>query len=308
MTVICIKYKPAYEVTIAGENLGYIESKEFIENKIKRYMNNTSGNIAFREISNLPAYEFKLIDREKETKEDEVMLAVENSTITTYKMYAVTAAGEQKALVESTEIAEKVIDEIKSGVNKSIDLELGIVEVYTTDNKVSSEEEAKNILNEVKVVKVAAYEKERRADLARRARATTATSHATGNIAGMALAIPVNGSVSSRFGSRSSSRSTIHTGLDISAPTGTGIRAVANGTVTYAGFRGTYGYLVIIDHGNGIESYYAHCNQLYVGVGQVVDSNTTIAGVGSTGNSTGPHLHLELRVNGSPVNPQSYIY
>ncbi len=319
LTVVAIKYKPAYQVTVSGETLGYIESKEFIEKKIDKYMSDTTGNIAFREIANLPEYELKLINREEETKEEEVMLAVENSTKTTYKMYAVTADGEQKAIVDSTETAQNIIQEITSDLNPSIDLKLGVIEVYTTNNTTNSVDEIKNSLNEIKSIKVAAYEKEQKlaaekAKAAKRAAqkarsiATTANSPATGNIAGMALSIPVNGSISSRFGSRSSSRSSIHTGLDISTSTGTGIRAIAPGTVTYSGMKGSYGYLIVINHGNGVESYYAHCSALYVGVGQPVDSNTTIAAVGSTGNSTGPHLHLEIRVNGTPVNPQNYLY
>ena len=141
-----------------------------------------------------------------------------------------------------------------------------------------------------------------------RSLATTVTSGPSGDINGMALSIPVTGSISSRFGARGSSRSSIHTGLDIASSSGNGIRAVAAGTVVYAGYRGSYGNLIIIDHGNGVQSYYAHCSALYVSQGQAVDTNTTIGAVGSTGNSTGPHLHLELRVNGSPVNPQSYLY
>ena len=71
---------------------------------------------------------------------------------------------------------------------------------------------------------------------------------------------------------------------------------------------GTYGNLVIISHGNGIETYYAHCSKLLVSVGQNVSSGEQIALVGSTGNSTGSHLHVEVRVNGKPVNPQNYLY
>lgn len=278
-------------------------------------MNSTADNVAFREVSNLPQYELKLVNREKDTKEEEVMLAIENSTRTTYKMYAITSDGEPKAVVKSVEAAQSIVDEIKSGVKSEINLNLGVVEIYTDSNVVASIDEVKNTLNEIKSTKIATYEKEKKAAaqklrIANRAKsaATTPTSVATGNLSGLALATPVNGTVSSRFGSRGASRSSIHTGLDICASTGTGIRAIAPGTVSYAGYRGTYGYLIIIDHGNGIESYYAHCNALYVGAGQSVDSNTTIAGVGSTGNSTGPHLHLEIRINDTPVNPQNYLY
>ena len=66
--------------------------------------------------------------------------------------------------------------------------------------------------------------------------------------------------------------------------------------------------MIIIDHGNGIQSWYAHCNSLNVGVGSSVTTDTLIATVGSTGNSTGPHLHLEVRVNGVAYNPQNYVY
>ena len=84
--------------------------------------------------------------------------------------------------------------------------------------------------------------------------------------------------------------------------------SIASGTVTYAGYKGSYGNLVIISHGNGVQSYYAHCNKLLVSVGQTVSAGQVIAQVGSTGNSTGPHLHLEIRINGKAVNPQNYLY
>ena len=84
--------------------------------------------------------------------------------------------------------------------------------------------------------------------------------------------------------------------------------ATADGVVTHASMMGTYGNLVIISHGNGIETYYAHCSKILVSVGQQVSSGENIALVGSTGNSTGNHLHLEIRINGKAVNPQKYLY
>ena len=66
--------------------------------------------------------------------------------------------------------------------------------------------------------------------------------------------------------------------------------------------------LIKVDHGNGVESWYAHCSAIYASVGQSVDPSITISAVGSTGNSTGPHLHLEIRINGAAVNPQNYLY
>ena len=316
ITVVCIKYRPVYKVTISGETIGYVENRELIEKKIEKYMDSTEGNVAFREIANLPEYEFKLINRDKNVSNQEVMLAVENLTTTTYKFYAVTSDGQQKAVVSTQNEAESIINEIKADLNKDVDLKLGIVEVFQNNKEgISSKETATNTLNEFKVAKVTEYENKKAEEAKKRAAAarakslaSVATSAPTGNLNGLALAIPVNGSVSSRFGSRGGSRSGAHTGLDISTSTGTGIRPVAAGTVVYAGYRGSYGNLLIIDHGNGVQSYYAHCNALYVSNGQQVGAGSTIAAVGSTGNSTGPHLHLEIRINGTPVNPQNYIY
>ena len=322
IAVVCIKYKPAYKVTISGETIGYIDNLERIERKIENYIKDTSGNIAFKEIESLPEYHLELIDRDKETRDKNIMLAIEERTTTTYKTYAVTSAGENKTVVESKEEAENIINEVKSDLKPEVDLQLGIVEVYSTELNVNSQEDATKALTELKIAKVNEYEtkkaEEEKAlaiEKARKAKlsleqsiASTTKVAATGNLNGMALSIPVTGSISSRFGSRSSSRSSLHTGLDISTALGTGERPISAGTVTYAGYKGTYGNLVIIDHGNGVESYYAHCNALYVSQGQTVDTGTTIAAVGSTGNSTGPHLHLEIRIGGTPVNPQNYLY
>ena len=119
---------------------------------------------------------------------------------------------------------------------------------------------------------------------------------------------PLNGkgSISSQYGSR---WGTFHRGIDIAAPSGTPIYASASGTVIYSGFNtGGFGNFVMIDHGNGYQTYYAHNKSLNVKVGQKVSKGQQIATVGSTGNSTGNHVHFEIRLNGTPINPYSYIY
>lgn len=98
-----------------------------------------------------------------------------------------------------------------------------------------------------------------------------------------------------------------HKGLDLAAPVGASIRAMANGRVVFADPYAGYGKLVVIDHGNGITTHYAHCAKLSVVPGTVVKAGQMIAEVGSTGMSTGPHLHLEVRIKGQAVNPEKFF-
>jgi len=125
------------------------------------------------------------------------------------------------------------------------------------------------------------------------------------------LASPVQGGrVSSEYGMRThpiTGRRKMHSGMDIAAPKGTGVSSMANGKVTFAGKRGGYGNMIIVDHGNGITTRYAHLNSINVQRGQSVNAGQHIGGVGSTGHSTGNHLHFEVRENGNSVNPRKYI-
>lgn len=119
---------------------------------------------------------------------------------------------------------------------------------------------------------------------------------------------PVSGRITSRFGWRTIFGSySYHSGLDIGVPTGTSIKAADGGKVTYAGWRGAYGYLVVIDHLDGTETYYGHNSKLCVSAGDKVYQGQTIAKSGSSGRSTGPHCHFEVRKNGTRVNPIKYL-
>lgn len=123
---------------------------------------------------------------------------------------------------------------------------------------------------------------------------------------GGALRLPVHARTTSGFGLRVhpvTGEERLHSGIDLAAPTGTPIAAAAAGTVTFAGPRGGYGNLVIVDHGDGTETRYAHQDSLAVVVGQVVAAGEVVGTVGSTGRSTGPHLHFEVRRHGEPVDP-----
>lgn len=115
---------------------------------------------------------------------------------------------------------------------------------------------------------------------------------------------PTNGVVTSRFGSR---WGRMHEGIDIGAPVGTAIRAADAGVVTSSKYISGYGYTVILDHGNGINTLYAHASELLVVVGQTVEKDELIARVGTSGSTTGSCLHFEVRRNGIPVDPLPYL-
>jgi murein DD-endopeptidase MepM/ murein hydrolase activator NlpD len=129
-------------------------------------------------------------------------------------------------------------------------------------------------------------------------------SRGTGAAPSSGFIWPVNGPLTSPYGMR---WGRLHAGIDIGVGFGTPIRAAASGTVIYAGWLGGYGNLVVIDHGAGLSTAYGHQQQISVSNGQQVAQGTVIGEVGSTGNSTGPHLHFEVRVNGSAVDPLGYL-
>jgi murein DD-endopeptidase MepM/ murein hydrolase activator NlpD len=115
---------------------------------------------------------------------------------------------------------------------------------------------------------------------------------------------PVTGTLTSPYGWR---WGRMHQGIDVATRTGTPIAAASSGTVMVAGWRGAYGQLVVIDHGDGVSTAYAHQSAIGVSVGQSVDQGTIIGAVGSTGSSTGPHLHFEVRINGAATDPLPYL-
>ncbi len=288
MTIIFVKYKPVCKVSLLDEQLGYVNNKNEFENKLKELINNQKEeSVAFIDVAE-PKYEFALISSKEEINEDEVFNKIQEKTTITYKYYAVTIDNKQKAIVSTLDKAEKLVTEMKKKYAKSVSVNIGINELYT-QNK-----------DEYKVVNTNVAKKEVTDEL---------EEIKSASVNGIYLAQkPITGVITSRYGERESIRSHAHTGLDIAAPYGTKIKAAASGTVTWSGDNGSYGNLIVINSGNGVEIYYGHCSKLYVEKGDTVKAGDIIGAVGSTGNSTGNHLHFEIRVNGSRVNPQKYIY
>lgn len=134
---------------------------------------------------------------------------------------------------------------------------------------------------------------------------TPATPSASGG-----MLWPVSGTVTSGFGERKNPLGLgddFHPGLDIAADEGSPIAAAAAGRVISAGPDGGYGNLIVIDNGNGVTTRYGHCSRIYARVGETVAAGQSIGAVGSTGHSTGPHLHFEVRIGTTPVDPKNYL-
>ncbi len=142
------------------------------------------------------------------------------------------------------------------------------------------------------------------AELATKIRSLQTTSTVTRSASAAGLIWPVNAPVTSPFGWR---WGRMHEGIDLGAAYGTPIAAAAAGTVIYAGWLGGYGNLTVIDHGGGLATAYGHQSQIAVSVGRQVAQGEIIGNVGSTGHSTGPHLHFEVRVDGQAVDPLGYL-
>ena len=118
---------------------------------------------------------------------------------------------------------------------------------------------------------------------------------------------PVDGPVTSAFGAPRAHGGRAHTGIDIAAPAGTAVRAARGGRVAFAGRKGSYGRLVVVDHGRGFASWYAHLSRVLVHPGQHVAAGAVLGRVGATGNATGPHLHFEIRRRGRPLDPLLFL-
>ena len=301
---IAFLYKPTYSVYIEGKQVGYTEDKATLQHKINNYIENgeeENENIAFVQVSNLPNYKLCLLKKDIVTNDQEIFEKVKETGVVYYRYYAIVENGEEKVYVSNFEEAEEVVKGLKEKNSANID-KITIVEKYEENLQglITAEEGIAKLYTEP-IKKVNITKTTGNVNI----RSTTSSKKVD---IGISLIRPISGVITSRFGALSKIRTSAHTGLDIAASSGTPIAAAAAGTVIFSGRKGNYGNMVVIAHNNGVQTYYAHCSRLYVTAGTQVAQGQTIAAVGSTGNSTGPHLHLEVRVNGVAYNPQNYVY
>lgn len=296
---VSLIYKPAYAVTLNGEFLGYTSNKSKLQDKINEYMKTGDGeNIAFVDIQTLPEYSFCFLKRNTELNEENIIANVKELGTVYYEYYAIVLNNKEKSYVKTKKEAEEVIANLKKKKSSNVS-KIAYTEIHDTELKKFTK--VATIVDDlyVKPVTVAAVS-------SGGGGLTSVASYTSKPDLGISLVRPTSGIITARFGSRGYAG---HTGLDIAGSHGSAIKAVAGGTVVAAGNSGSgYGIYVKIRHTNGIETLYGHCSSVNVSVGDSVSQGERIASMGSTGRSTGTHLHLEIRKNGTALNPENYVY
>lgn len=295
-------FKPTYSVTLNGEFIGYTRNKSELQARINNAIQKGDGeNLAFIQIDNMPKYELCLLKKNVQTNDDEIYNKIVGQGVSYYRYYAILEDGEEKYYLSNFEDAEQVVKQLKDKESTNSD-KISILEKYNTTEETYTDVEtcvASLYKKKVVVMKVAST--------GSTGIPPTSINNGAKVELGISLIRPVYGTITSRFGNRSRDN---HKGLDIGADKGTSIYAAASGTVTVSqyGYGGGYGNYIIISHGNGVQTLYGHCSELCVSEGTYVSQGQLIARVGSTGVSTGNHLHFEVRVNGVAQDPQNYVY
>ena len=309
VSLVFMKYKLVYGVEVNGEDSGYVASKIALEKKIDDFiLNGDSDNVGYVLSNSNVDYELMLVSRDTETVDDEIFAMVKDNCDVYYKVYAVMVSGDQKALVSTLEDAQKIVDSVNEKQAEYKDkTTLEVEEKYLQEYELTEDIEV--AINDIYTPIKKAH------DAVVSVRTTPAASKTVSdevllalreNLTELDFNVPVeNPVITSRFGWRSSG---YHYGLDLAKPTGSPIYAAESGVVTYADWCGGYGYLIKIQHTGGYETYYGHCSKILVSVGDEVNQGDLIGNVGSTGRSTGPHVHLEIRYEGTPLNPEVFLY
>ena len=304
--IVLATYKPVYSVLVDGEFAGYVDSKVKLQQDIEKYLQEgDSDRVGYILLNTKPEYEFTLVRKDTVTNEGEIFATIRNSCDVYYKIYAVNVNDEEKCICNSLLDAQAIVDKVNEAQKKyTKKATVAITEKYekeyvsVDDLEVAANDIIKPLkkANEEVVKKVQTYAAQKEVPQA-------ILDALRSNTSALNFSLPVSSYVvTSRYGWR---RSGYHTGCDYAAPLGTPIHAAEDGVVTCAEWKGNYGYLVKVQHTGGFETYYAHCSRFACSVGDTVKKGDVIAYVGSTGNSTGPHCHLEIRYEGNTIDPQT---
>lgn len=287
-------FKPYYEVYINDNFIGYYSSYEDYEsayNKARDCSNEEYETTKY--FTGEPIFK-KVFIKTKCIKNVDNQALIKENLKTDYTVYGIIVNNEEKMYVKTKEEAEEIINTFKERIKDSTDIQIS--SLITQDLSILQLDETKeDICNQIV-----------RDNLKVTSRGGIVREINTG-LYNFAWPTPTQG-VTAYYGASGSYWSNGHTGIDIGIPTGTNITASEAGKVITSGWSNSgYGWYVEIDHGNGIVSLYAHNSKLLVSVGDYVEQGTVIALSGSTGKSTGPHCHFEIKINGAYQNPLSFL-
>ena len=306
--IILAYYKPVYTVLINGEEKGYVTSKTRLQHEIEEYLQKgDSDKVGYILLNDRPEYEFNLVKKEIETKDEVILAGILDSCDVFYKVYAVNVNDEEVCLVDSLAEAQEIVDKVnKEQEDFTKKATIKISEKYEKEfDAIEDIELAINdIVDPIKKENEAIVKKYTQYASSKKVSKEVLDRLLLSNVE-LTFGYPVSDYViTSRYGWR---RSGFHTGIDYAASYGTPIYASEDGVVTCAQWSGNYGYLIKIQHSGGFETRYAHCSRFAVSVGAEVKKGDLIAYVGSTGNSTGPHVHLEIRYKGESIDPETLV-
>ena len=296
-------YGMGYKYYDLNTEIGIVQQNNFLENTITDYLKQLEGDgyiVVFNELK-LNIKEKKTIINKKENDEQQIKNLILDNLDVTVELTKVTIKDENAYYFKTKEKAVEFINTLNEFIEQEYTIEesLGKITDITTEEvlnlKIDKIKEEKNLKD--KKAKEAAEAAKKRAQASTTVSRGGSSKRYNAPMASYVL-------VSSPYGWRSSGW---HNGVDFAAPQGTELYAWKDGIVTFAAWSGNYGYLIIIDHGDGTVSKYAHCSKIISQVGDTVVKNQTIGLVGSTGRSTGPHLHFEIKINGKNVDPLLYL-
>ena len=309
------KFKFVYMVEMGGVELGLVNDKDKFEKDIKDTLEDLEEPVVSAKLKENPKYSLRLVDKEDIDVDDNYVFAkVEEKIEKTYRYYNIKEDDKLLAKVSTKEERDNLLKELEEGKQVK---DLKVEEEETKEYYIISYEEAKQLastnVDNIENEKKSKLEKEkiekRNTNIVKNIRrggtvSASSSSNASAMLGSLSFRRPLNSSrVSAGYLGYPG-----HRGIDFPSPQGTPVMAAESGTVTTVMYSNkSYGNRVIIDHGNGISTLYGHNSTIGVSLGQKVSKGQTIAGVGSTGNSTGNHVHFEIRINGKPINPTSYV-
>lgn len=295
--------------------MGLVSDKDKFEKDIKDTLEDVHEPVVSATLAEKPRYSLRLVDKEDiDVDDDYVFAKIEEKIEKKYRYYNLKEDDKLLAKVSTKEEKDKLIEELKKDKNVK---DIKVEEEETKENYIISYEEAKqlafstaeNIENDKKEKDAKTKIEKQNTNIIKNIRkggtvSTSSSSNASAMLGSLSFRRPLNSSrISAGYLGYPG-----HRGIDFPSPQGTPVMAAEAGTVTTVLYSNkSYGNRVIIDHGNGISTLYGHNSTISVSLGQKVSKGQTIAGVGSTGRSTGNHVHFEIRINGKPINPTSYV-